>query len=110
MKPLPVQTKVEASTLPVRSDLSSKTISDTAQDIKKGEGTAESRIEHIWNRIWDTLGKAATVIVILWGGQGIYDRNFNQPETPSISKTVNDLKEKNKQLLERIKQFEEKVK
>lgn len=29
------------------------------------------------SRIWKALSRLATLIVIVWGGQGIYDRNFN---------------------------------
>ena len=48
------------------------------------------------------------LVVLTWGGQGIYDRNFNQKEdtTPKI---VKDLEIENKLLWERIKKLEEKT-
>ena len=106
MKPNPVQPKVEATTVLATNGTPTKTTNNSAidQDIK--EVTPKSRINSIWNFAWDILSKAATAIVIVWGGQGIYDRNFNQKEDFEIKQ----LQEENKKLQERIIKLEEKVK
>ena len=103
MKPLIVQPKVEVPNVPATNSSPIKTTSTPTTDQDTKEVASKSRINSIWNNGWDILSKAATVIVIIWGGQGIYDRNFNQPEKDPKG-------EETKLLLERIKQLEEKIK
>ena len=103
MKPTIVQPKVEVPNVPATNSSPITTTSTPTTDQDTKEVTPKSRINSIWNNGWDILSKAATVIVIIWGGQGIYDRNFNQPEK-------DPKKEETKLLLERIKQLEEKIK
>ena len=103
MKPIIVQPKVEAHTVPATNGSPTKTTSTSTTDQGTKEVALKSRINSIWDSGWDILSKAATAIVIIWGGQGIYDRNFNQPEKDPKG-------EETKLLLERIKQLEEKIK
>ena len=48
------------------------------------------------------------LVVLVWGGQGIYDRNFNQKE--DSQPTIQKLKEENANQRKRVEALEEEIK
>ena len=99
MKPTIVQPKVEAPTVPATNGSPTKTTSTSTTDQGTKEVALKSRINSIWDSGWDILSKAATAIVIIWGGQGIYDRNFNQKDESTLEiRNIDEVKNLEKRI------------
>ena len=104
MKPTQVGAKVSTATVQNSSPLPT-TIPPTSVS-----PSDKSRIKHTWDIGWDMLSKAATIIVIIWGGQGIYDRNFPRSPSKEENKAIINKDDEIKSLGDKVKVLENKIK
>lgn len=82
----------------------------TAINNSAGKETKNKHLkEHLSDSGWAGIIRNWIVglVVITWGGQGIYDRNLNNKSDDSIE--INKLREENLKLHERLNKLEEKL-